>query len=667
MLHARTAAIETARRQVGQTMLRAVDYLRVSTEEQAKGYGIAYSGKKTSRYIAKKGWEHVGTYKDEGISGALEAREREDLNRLMGEARRIPRPFDMVVVNEGRAIGRTGRAFWKWVWELQELGISVAVVKKDYDNSTPEGESKMRKDADYAEDERNIIRERTQGGIQEKAEDGGYIGGKIPYGYRVINKGIVGESKLILDECDSYCGDGCNKVKHEAENLRRGRELFVAKRDWRKAAITMNAEGYTRRDGARWGYHSLRQQILSPIVLEARQVFRGSGAVKRDRDGNPINGEPVVINLPPVFTPAEIEELKTAAKRPARQASQGRTYTLSGRIVSHCGQRYVGGGKSRREKQYRCRGRVEKFAGADICTCPYLRAEPIEEEAWRRVRALLGDAKKLKSMADDWIGITAGQRINFEERLSDLDQLIETQEQAIALTLSVASKRVAARKLPRDEAEKELEKAVAPLQTELDSLCESREEVASWQAESAAAGERAAQLVELAEMAHLRLNNLPPDRQSEFMDMLNVVVTVVGDAPQGRTGQPCALAAWFRERGRTVPILTDEAWEKIAPLLTYKSRGVDPRLVMRGILYKVRTDTPWKDVPMLFGRHATLQTYWTRWRESGFWEQAMDALASAEGTQLPGPGTPKLQMQCLIQPLTILESEGHSGDAARRG
>ncbi|MER7035303.1 recombinase family protein, partial [Streptomyces albidoflavus] len=54
------------------------------------------------------------------------------------------------------------------------------VVKRDYDNSTPEGESKMRKDADYAEDEREIIRERTQGGIQEKAENGGYTGGQGP-------------------------------------------------------------------------------------------------------------------------------------------------------------------------------------------------------------------------------------------------------------------------------------------------------------------------------------------------------------------------------------------------------------------------------------------------------------------------------------------------------
>ncbi|MFG2881647.1 hypothetical protein ACGFYV_04870 [Streptomyces sp. NPDC048297] len=77
-------------------------------------------------------------------------------------------------------------------------------------------------------------------------------------------------------------------------------------------------------------------------------------------------------------------------------------------------------------------------------------------------------------------------------------------------------------------------------------------------------------------------------RQAEFMDMLDVEVTVVGDAPKGRTGQPCALAAWFRERNRTVPILTDEAWEKAAPLITYKPRGGDPKLVTCGILYKVR-------------------------------------------------------------------------------
>ncbi|WP_413254162.1 hypothetical protein [Streptomyces decoyicus] len=43
----------------------------------------------------------------------------------------------------------------------------------------------MRKDADYAEEERELIRERTQGGVQEKAEEGGCPGGVAPYGWRI--------------------------------------------------------------------------------------------------------------------------------------------------------------------------------------------------------------------------------------------------------------------------------------------------------------------------------------------------------------------------------------------------------------------------------------------------------------------------------------------------
>lgn len=54
-------AVETALRARVAT-LRAVDYLRVSTEEQTEGYGISYTGKRTARYIQNKGWTHVGTY-----------------------------------------------------------------------------------------------------------------------------------------------------------------------------------------------------------------------------------------------------------------------------------------------------------------------------------------------------------------------------------------------------------------------------------------------------------------------------------------------------------------------------------------------------------------------------------------------------------------------------
>ncbi|MFE4216964.1 recombinase family protein [Streptomyces sp. NPDC056844] len=639
-----------ARLRSGRRALRAVDYLRVSTKEQAKGHGIAYSGKKTARHISQKGWEHVGTFVDEGVSGALESRQRPALRRLMEQAWKVPRPFDIVVVNEGRAIGRTGRAFWRWVWELQEIGIFVAVVKRDYDNSTPEGESKMRKDADYAEDEREIIRERTQGGIQEKAESGGYTGGKVPYGYRVR------AGRLVLDECRA--GRDC-AAKHEACALRRGRRLYVALRDWGQAAVVLNTEGHTRRDGGPWGGQSLRQQVLSPIVLEARQVFRGSGGVKRDHDGRPVNGDPVVIPLPPVFTPAEVEELRAATKHPVRTVQKDRVYTLSGRIVSPCGKRYIGGGTILRTKAYRCQGRSKAYVGAPTCSCPYLAADLVEEQTWRRVKMLLGDADRLSTTAGCQSEAAAGQCDGSGERRVELDRQIRIHRQAVTIALGVAAKEVAARDLCLKESEKAVERQIAPLQAELDVLLDSRRELKARLAESDLARERSAQLVELAATVHRMWNHLPLERQKELMAELEVEVTFLGSPRRGRNGQPCALAAWFTERHLLVPLLTDEGWTIIEPMITHRPRGVSPRLVMTGILYKARTGTSWSALPDLFGCPSTLRTYAARWRESGFWEDAMRSLAAAEGTPLPASTESteqKTRIGCSVEPRKLLNS-----------
>ncbi|WP_399025383.1 recombinase family protein [Streptomyces sp. CS-7] len=656
---------EVARRAV-RSKLRAVDYLRVSTEEQVKGYGIAYTGKRTKNHIANKGWEHVGTYADEGFSGSLEAHERPDLSRLMQDARNLPRPFDVVCVPEERAIGRAGRAFWPWVWELEDLGVFVAIVKGDYDNTTSEGRSRMRKAADRAEDERETIRERTQGGIQEKAEEGGYVGGKVPFGYRVINKGIKGESRLVIDDC-ADCFPGC-VVKHEADFLRAGRRYFVELRDWDEVANRCNGDGYRKRNGGPWDYFSARQQLLSEIVLEARQVFRGSRYVQRDSDGNPVYGQSVIIELDPIFSAGEIDELKKANKKPPRKASTSRTYSLSGQILSPCGKRYVGAGKGRREKSYRCQGRTS-YVGGPTCDCAYLRAEPIEEEAWNKVKALLGDLEQLKKMADDWIGVRAGSRINFAERIADLDKQIATQRKAVNVAISMTSKQVAAEyeEMSEEEAEECVAQAVAPLQQELVKLQKDRSDIACWQKESDAGGERIAQLINLVEMANRRLVNMPLEKQRELMVLLETEVTIVGDAPQGRRGQPCALAAWFAERDLAVPMLSDEGWAEIAPLIDWKSRKLAPRTVLAGILYKVRTDTPWKDLPSLFGSPATLQTYWTRWRRSGFWGQAMDALVDERSTPLPAPPAPQIRLRCLIEPEVLLESESRSSESAAPG
>ncbi|MFD6250324.1 recombinase family protein, partial [Streptomyces roseolus] len=113
--------------------LRAVAYVRVSTEEQVKGYGLEAGEELALDYVEDQGWEHIDTFKDEGVSGSLPWQERDVLPRLMAMARQSPRPFDVVVVPETRAIGREERVFWRWVWEMEDLGVFVAVADKGID------------------------------------------------------------------------------------------------------------------------------------------------------------------------------------------------------------------------------------------------------------------------------------------------------------------------------------------------------------------------------------------------------------------------------------------------------------------------------------------------------------------------------------------------------
>lgn len=637
-----TAAIRAAS-ETGQQPLRAVDYLRVSTEEQAKGYGITYTGKRTVRHITKKGWDHVGTYADEGLSGSLESQDRPDLNRLMGDVAKQPRPFDMVVVNEGRVIGRTGRAFWRWVWELEDLGVFVAVVKDDYDNSIASGRSKMRKDADYAEEERENIRTRTQGGIQEAAEDGLYPGGTVPFGW------TVEDGKYVVN-------------KRDAKTLHKGRKTFLASRSWQKVALTLNAEKRFTQSGRPWTRKNARRVFLGDAVMRNRVVWRGKQAARR-ADGTNVFGDQVVIKLPKIFSKKEAAELRDAAESPVRAPrAQGRVYILSGLLVSPCGQVYRGHNQHTGVFSYRCKGREEKYAGAGgTCACPALDVGPIEEQVWNDVCELLGDAERMKAMAQDWIGAVAGEHVDHVSRIAQLDQQIAEQSQVINATMAVAARQAASRGLPDAEVEAAAEAAIRPLTVDLVGLEKLRGEASAWQRDAEEASNRARDFERLAEAARANLGDLTPELQAELLELLELQAKVIRCAPK-RRGVACKVTDWFTSRGRDVPTLTDQGWARVEPLLAPRRGSADRRPVLEALLHKARTGARFKDMAGEYGNPASLQTQATRWMNSGAWGEAMELLKDEPGSPAWRPDP--IEIRVSLRPLAI---ESNGGDRERGG
>lgn len=677
MTHALTSAIDVAAQPLAGVRLRAVEYLRVSTEEQAKGYGIAYTGKKTSKYIADKDWEYAGRYADEGVSGSLPANDRKDLKRLMTDARKQPRPFDVVVVYEERAIGRAGRAFWPWVWELEDpIGVFVAVVKGDYYNTTPEGRSRMRKAADYAEDEREKIRDRTQGGLQEKAESGGYVGGTVPYGWRIQDQGKKGESRLVLDIFEE---DGF--LKGEALTLRHARTLIADDGlDWTEAACRLNLEGMLNRSGRPWSRENLKSRLMSRAVLEGKQVYRdtdsrdsryGRGTVV-DTEGNPVYGPTVVIKLEPVFTEYQVKQLKKAAEKiSTRRAPKSgkRVYPLSKRIDSLCGSYYVGGIQtSTGERTYICSGKREKYAGAETCTCSQIDAGRIEAAVWGEVTQLLGNTDELMRQAGEWVDMTLGFHDAHADRIESLDGEISVQQQAIATVMGTTATQAAQMGLDEQDAKRIVTQAVKPLGDELERLKKLRGEAVAWQQETLAAEQRARDLRALADRARTEMPNMPLRDQSDVIDLADIRVRIAGPVPVRRAKAECAVGAWFAGRGEQVPTeVSDARWALIEPLVRKTGRGsgkqtdLPLRSSVEAILWKARTAEGWAPAAARLERGAakSLMSRWTRWCEDGTWARVVAALAGVEAVAVPRSSNevqlPDLEVSGAVEPRLLVE------------
>ncbi|MFJ7910239.1 transposase [Kitasatospora sp. NPDC096204] len=124
-----------------------------------------------------------------------------------------------------------------------------------------------------------------------------------------------------------------------------------------------------------------------------------------------------------------------------------------------------------------------------------------------------------------------------------------------------------------------------------------------------------------------------------MIDLLDIRVKITGMPPRGRRDD-CTLAKGFADRGRGVPVLTDEGWQKIEPVLAAVGRRrraneIPARLAVEAFLYKARTGVPWSKLPTEFGTPTSLQTRYHRWYILGVWQQVMDLLADCESEPQP--------------------------------
>src|SRR5215203_2614686 len=109
--------------------------------------------------------------------------------------------------------------------------------------------------------------------------------------------------------------------------------------------------------------------------------------------------------------------------------------------------------------------------------------------------------------------------------------------------------------------------------------------------------------------------------------------------------------------------LTDKAWEQIAPLLPENDRRGgrwrDHRQVIDGILWRLRTGAPWRDVPDRYGPWQTCYDRFVRWRRDGNWDRVLVRVQMAAEVAEAIPWTVSVDS-------TVVRAHQHAAGARRQ-
>ena len=139
--------------------LRAALYARVSTDRQSTETQL----RELRQAAQRLGWEVIGEFIDQGVSGAKGRKDRPKLDALLkGVARK---DFDIVA---SWSVDRLGRSLIDLVNMLQELhstGVDLYLHQQGINTTTPAGKALFGMMGVFAEVEHGIIQERVRAGL----------------------------------------------------------------------------------------------------------------------------------------------------------------------------------------------------------------------------------------------------------------------------------------------------------------------------------------------------------------------------------------------------------------------------------------------------------------------------------------------------------------------
>ena len=458
-------------------------WIRVSTEDQARGESPEHHEKRALAYAEAKGWRVAEVYRLEAVSGKS-VMGHPEAQRMLADLR--AGHIAALVFSKLARLARNTKELLEFAEIFRTEGADLVSLQESIDTSSPAGRLFFTMIAAMAEWEREEITERVRASVPVRAKLGKPLGGAAPFGYRWRDKRLEPDP----DEAP------VRVLIHE---------LFAEHKRKKTVARILNERGYRTRRGSPFSDTTLAN-LLSDTT--AKGLHRANYTQTSDRSKTwklKPESEWVYTEVEPIVS-AELWDTCArilAGQRDGRAPAKRTSHLFAGVTYCACGPKMYVRAKSPKYVCEACRNKmpIEDLEAVYQNELHRFLVSPADIEGYNRAanEAIVEKEKLVSSTTSEIRKIDAEDQTNFD----------------LYRAGSITSEAFGRRHHPLEARRAELDAELPRLQAELDVL-----------RVSALSRER---VLSESQNLMLRWNDLPYDVKREIVETITTRIVIGKD------------------------------------------------------------------------------------------------------------------------------------------